>query len=183
MDHLSILGTRTFMDHLSILGTRTFMDHLSRPGTRTFRECTHAHTRTHTITHAPPLVLTTVYFYYRSSLKPLWNTHALANSQCLEASPILIQSFSFEPSQSGQSVFFRLVCFEWPESFEVRSQPTCRQWRHWMYFPQELFPDWIFEVGLSVEWITLGRKRKRNKTTKISVFTTFVSDFTVSAFS
>ena len=46
---------------------------------------------------------------------------------------------------------------------------------------QEMFPDRTFV--LFVEWITVGRKRKRNKTAKISVFTSFVCILTVSAFS
>ena len=51
------------------------------------------------------------------------------------------------------------------------------------FFLQEMFSDPTVEIGLSVDWITPRRKRKRNKTTEISVFTVFASNLTVSAFS
>ena len=51
------------------------------------------------------------------------------------------------------------------------------------FFLQEMFSYPTVEIGLSVDWITPRRKRKRNKTTEISVFTVFVPNLSVSAFS
>ena len=77
----------------------------------------------------------------------------------------------------------------WPKNYTNRTtelgDSECRapstDWGGGLFWHKEIWSQ--LRVATHVEWITSRRKRKRNKTTEISVFTVFASNLTVSAFS